>query len=45
MQNKGQVDVLHATRERALARGREIVQASKGRFFEQAGDRIVSDPA
>ena len=34
MQNKGQVDVLHPSREGALARARAVAEASKGRVFE-----------
>ena len=34
MQNKGQVDVLHPSREVALARARAVAEASKGRVFE-----------
>ena len=33
MQNKGQVDVTHATRERALNRAREAAQALRARVF------------
>ena len=40
MQNKGQVDVLHATRDGALARARAVAEASKGRVFEYANGRV-----
>ena len=33
MQNKGQVDVSHATRERALSRAHEVAAALRGRVF------------
>jgi tyrosyl-tRNA synthetase len=40
MQNKGQVDVLHPTREAALARARAVAEASKGRVFEYENGRV-----
>jgi tyrosyl-tRNA synthetase len=40
MQNKGQVDVAHATREAAEARAQEVVAASHGRVFVVTGDRV-----
>ena len=45
LQNKGQVDVLHPTRDRALERAREVALLSKGRVYEYAADRVVPDPA
>ena len=43
MQNKGQVDVTHPTQESALARAREVAQASHGRVFVLDGDRVLED--
>jgi tyrosyl-tRNA synthetase len=43
MQNKGQVDVAHATRDSALARAREVAQASHGKVFIVEGERVVED--
>ena len=40
MQNKGQVDVLHPSREGALARARAVAEASKGRVFEHGNGRV-----
>jgi tyrosyl-tRNA synthetase len=45
MQNKGQVDVLHATREGALTRGRAVAEVSKGRLFEYGDGRISEQNA
>jgi tyrosyl-tRNA synthetase len=41
MQNKGQVDVTHATREGALTRAREVAQALRARVFVMEGDRLT----
>jgi hypothetical protein len=41
MQNKGQVDVLHADRETALTRAWAVTEASKGRVFEYANGRVA----
>jgi tyrosyl-tRNA synthetase len=43
MQNKGQVDVAHATREAALARAREVAAALRGKVFVSEGDRLRED--
>jgi hypothetical protein len=43
LQNKGQVDVPHPTRDGALARAREAAQALRSRVFVMEGDRIVED--
>jgi tyrosyl-tRNA synthetase len=43
MQNKGQVDVPHSTRESALARAREVALASHGRVFILEGEQVVED--
>ena len=40
MQNKGQVDVLHPSRDVALARARSVAEASKGRVFEHGNGRV-----
>jgi len=40
-QNKGQVDVPHATREEALARAHEVGLALKGRVFVFEGERLT----
>jgi tyrosyl-tRNA synthetase len=40
MQNKGQVDVVHVTRESALARAREVAIALHGRVFVFESDRV-----
>jgi tyrosyl-tRNA synthetase len=45
MQNKGQVDVPHPTRESALARAREVAQASHSRVFVIEGEHITEDQA
>ena len=45
MQNRGQVDVPHATRELALSRAVEVAQAGHGRVFVYAGDRVTTWPA
>jgi tyrosyl-tRNA synthetase len=42
MQNKGQVDVLHTSRDGAARRARDVAELSKGRVFEYA-DRRVSE--
>jgi tyrosyl-tRNA synthetase len=41
MQNKGNVDVPHASRESAVARARDIAQALHARVFVMDGDRMV----
>jgi hypothetical protein len=43
LQNKGQVDVPHPTRESAIARAREGAQASHGRVFIFEGERVTED--
>jgi tyrosyl-tRNA synthetase len=43
MQNKGQVDVAHASRESALGRAREVAQALHGRVFVAEGERVTED--
>ena len=43
MQNKGQVDVAHSSRDTALARAREVAQALHGRVFIADGERVVED--
>ena len=43
MQNKGQVDVVHSTRESALARAREVAQAARGRVFVFQDERLGED--
>jgi ribosomal protein S4 len=43
MQNKGQVDVVHSTRESALARAREVAAASRGRVFVFHDERLMED--
>jgi len=43
MQNKGQVDVAHATRDSALARAREVADALHGRVLVFEGERIIED--
>jgi tyrosyl-tRNA synthetase len=43
MQNKGQVDVAHASRESALGRAREVAQALHGRVFIAEGERVMED--
>jgi tyrosyl-tRNA synthetase len=45
MQNKGQVDVAHTTRESALARAREVALALRGRVFVFLNDRLTEDSA
>ena len=41
MQNKGQVDVSHATRERALSRAHEVAAALRGRVFLFENERLT----
>ena len=41
MQNKGQVDVPHATREQALARAHEVAAALRGRVFLFEHERLA----
>jgi tyrosyl-tRNA synthetase len=43
MQNKGQVDVAHPSRESALTRAREVALALHGRVYLLEGDRVVED--
>ena len=43
MQNKGQVDAVHRTRESALARAREVASASRGRVFVFENERLQED--
>ena len=43
MQNKGQVDVAHHSREGALARAREVASASRGRVFVFEDERLKED--
>ena len=43
MQNKGQVDVPHASREAALARAREVAAALKSLVFVLEEDRLSAD--
>ena len=43
MQNKGQVDVLHATREGAARRARAVAELSKGRVFLYADARVSEE--
>ena len=43
MQNKGQVDVVHSTRDGALARAREVAAASRGRVFVFHDERLTED--
>ena len=43
MQNKGQVDVVHQTRESAQARAREVASASRGRVFTFVDERLIQD--
>jgi tyrosyl-tRNA synthetase len=43
MQNKGQVDVVHETRDSALARAREVASASRGRVFTFVDERLRQD--
>ena len=45
MQNKGQVDVVHPTRESALARAHEVAAASRGRVFVFHDERLREDVA
>jgi tyrosyl-tRNA synthetase len=40
MQNKGQVDVAHSSRESALSRAREVAAASHGRVIVLDNDRV-----
>jgi hypothetical protein len=43
MQNKGQVDVVHQSREGALGRAREVAWASRGRVFVFEDERLKED--
>ena len=43
LQNKGQVDVVHATREGALVRAREVAAASRGRVFVFRDERLTEE--
>ncbi len=43
MQNKGQVDIVHPSRESAIARAREVTQASRSRLFVFENDRLAED--
>jgi tyrosyl-tRNA synthetase len=43
MQNKGQVDVAHATRASALSRAREVAAASRGRVFVFHDERLTEE--
>jgi tyrosyl-tRNA synthetase len=43
MQNKGQVDVVHPTRESALGRAREVASAARSRVFVFHDDRLSED--
>jgi hypothetical protein len=43
MQNKGRVDVEHATRESALARAREVAATHRSHVFVFEGDRLRRD--
>ena len=43
MQNKGQVDVVHHSRESALARAREVASASRGRVFVFEDERLKEE--
>jgi tyrosyl-tRNA synthetase len=43
MQDKRQVDVLHATRAGAAARGRAVADASKGRLFALENGRVLEE--
>ncbi len=43
MQNKGQVDVAHASRDSALTRAREVALALHSRVFILEGDRVMED--
>jgi tyrosyl-tRNA synthetase len=45
LQNKGQVDVPHATLESALGRARAAAQSLHGRVFVFTEDRVVEDEA
>jgi tyrosyl-tRNA synthetase len=45
LQNKGQVDVPHATRGSALSRAHEAAAAMHSRVFVFEGDRVTLDPA
>jgi tyrosyl-tRNA synthetase len=44
MQNKGQVDVPHGTREGALARAHEVAGAVRSRVFVFLDERLTEDP-
>ncbi len=43
MQNKGQVDVPHGTRDAALSRAREVAAALRSRVFVLEEERLVAD--
>jgi tyrosyl-tRNA synthetase len=43
MQNKGQVDVAHATRESALGRAHEVAAAARSRVFVFHDERLIED--
>jgi tyrosyl-tRNA synthetase len=43
MQNKGQVDVVHATRESAISRAREVASASRSRVFVFHDERLTEE--
>jgi tyrosyl-tRNA synthetase len=43
MQNKGQVDVPHATRDQAVARAREVATTLHGRVFVFENERLTED--
>ena len=43
MQNKRQVDVLHATRAGAAARGQAVAEASKGRLYAFENDHVFAE--
>ena len=45
MQNKGQVDVVHHTRESALARAREVATSARSRVFVFENERLAEDGA
>jgi ribosomal 50S subunit-recycling heat shock protein len=43
MQNKGQVDVAHATRESALGRAHEVAAAARSRVFVFHDEKLIED--
>jgi tyrosyl-tRNA synthetase len=45
MQNKGQVDVVHHTRESAIARAREVAASVRSRVFVFENERLLEDGA